>query len=132
MTAFDLPGHGQSADWDGHGDYGRRTAEVAATFYTEPLHLIGHSFGAVTALRLALAAPEGVRSLTLIEPVLFAAARGHPEWGIMTPVMHRSGPRLLRATAKARPVRSWPCGVSGQAGTIWLNEREHRHWPAFT
>jgi lipase len=81
MTAFDLPGHGQSADWDGHGDYGRRTAEVAATFYTEPLHLIGHSFGAVTALRLALAAPEGVRSLTLIEPVLFAAARGHPEWG---------------------------------------------------
>jgi lipase len=80
MTAFDLPGHGQSADWDGQGDYGRRAAEVAATFFTEPLHLIGHSFGAVTALRLALAAPEGVRSLTLIEPVLFAAARDHPEW----------------------------------------------------
>ncbi len=80
MTAFDLPGHGQSADWDGQGDYGRRATEVAATFYTEPMHLIGHSFGAVIALRLALAAPEGVRSLTLIEPVLFAAARGHPEW----------------------------------------------------
>ncbi len=80
MTAFDLPGHGRSADWDGQGDYGRRAVEVAATFFTEPLHLIGHSFGAVTALRLALAAPEGVRSLTLIEPVLFAAARGTPEW----------------------------------------------------
>lgn len=80
MTAFDLPGHGRSADWDGQGDYGRRAAEVAATFYTQPLHLIGHSFGAVTALRLALAAPEGVRSLTLIEPVLFAAAKDFPEW----------------------------------------------------
>ncbi len=35
------------------------------------VHLVGHSFGAVIAARLALAQPKLVRSLTLIEPVLF-------------------------------------------------------------
>jgi len=33
-----------------------------------PLHLVGHSFGGGTALRLAAAHPECVRTLTLIEP----------------------------------------------------------------
>jgi lipase len=44
-----------------------------------PVHLIGHSFGATVALRLAIEAPERVASLTLIEPVLFAAAPDGPE-----------------------------------------------------
>ncbi|MCT8330426.1 alpha/beta fold hydrolase [Albidovulum sediminis] len=79
-TAFDLPGHGRSGDWDGQGDYPRLCAQVAASFIDRPLDLIGHSLGAVTALRLALAAPEAVRTLTLIEPVLFAAVRGTPVW----------------------------------------------------
>ncbi|MCV2869521.1 alpha/beta hydrolase [Defluviimonas sp. WL0002] len=80
MTAFDLPGHGKSDDWDGQGDYPRLCAEIAASFIDRPVDLIGHSFGAVTALRLALAAPEAFRTLTLIEPVLFAAARGTEVW----------------------------------------------------
>jgi pimeloyl-ACP methyl ester carboxylesterase len=80
LTAFDLPGHGRSADWDGQGDYIAQAAAIADTFLTEPMDLIGHSGGAVAALRLALAAPDLVRSLTLIEPVLFAAARGTDEW----------------------------------------------------
>ncbi len=79
-TAFDLPGHGRSGHWDGQWDYPRLCAQVAASFIDRPLDLIGHSFGAVTALRLALAAPEAVRTLTLIEPVLFAAVRGTPVW----------------------------------------------------
>tara|TARA_R110002126_G_scaffold15915_3_gene64510 strand:- start:1252 stop:1806 length:555 start_codon:yes stop_codon:yes gene_type:complete len=36
------------------------------------MDVIGHSFGAIVALRLAAEAPERVRSLTLIEPVAFA------------------------------------------------------------
>lgn len=79
LTAFDLPGHGRSADWDGAADYARLSVQIAASFVDRPLDLIGHSFGAVTALRLAVAAPEAVRTLTLIEPVLFAAAEGTPE-----------------------------------------------------
>lgn len=79
LTAFDLPGHGRSADWRGEGDYLTLATEIAASFIETPVDLIGHSFGAVTALNLAIAAPEAIRTLTLIEPVLFTAARGHPE-----------------------------------------------------
>lgn len=78
MTAFDLPGHGRSADWDGRGDFQDVTTAIAAEFAAEtgpPLDLIGHSFGAVAALRLAVERPELVRSLVLIEPVFFAVAR---------------------------------------------------------
>ena len=80
ITAFDLPGHGQSADWDGRGDFVTLTAQIAASFMDGPVDLIGHSVGGVAALQLAFAVPEMVRTLTLIEPVLFAAARGFPEW----------------------------------------------------
>lgn len=80
ITAFDKPGHGKSADWDGTRDFIALTARIAEGFIDGPVDLIGHSGGAVAALRLALAMPEAVRSLTLIEPVLFAAARGFPEW----------------------------------------------------
>jgi lipase len=77
LVAPDLPGHGQSADWDGRADYAtlatRQALEVAAGL--GPCDLIGHSFGAVIALRMALEVPEAFASLTLIEPVLFAAAR---------------------------------------------------------
>lgn len=80
ITAFDQPGHGRSADWDGEADYLTLSAQIAGSFVEEPMHLLGHSFGALTALRLALSAPVVVLSLTLVEPVLFAAARGSPEW----------------------------------------------------
>lgn len=76
MTAFDLPGHGRSADWDGQGDYLDRTARLGAGLIGAPMDLVGHSFGAVAALRIALTHPDRVRSLTLIEPVLMCAARG--------------------------------------------------------
>ena len=41
---------------------------------TEPIDIIGHSFGATIGLRIAIENPELVRSLTMIEPVYFAAA----------------------------------------------------------
>ncbi len=76
MLAFDLPGHGRSGDWRGEGDYHALSAAIAADFCTPPRHVIGHSLGATIALRLALERPGLVKSLVLIEPVLFAAARG--------------------------------------------------------
>ena len=80
MTAFDLPGHGRSADWDGASDYHHLSTQIAASFLTEPVDLIGHSFGATVALRLAVEQPQKLRSLTLIEPVFFAvAAQDSPE-----------------------------------------------------
>ena len=81
VTAPDLPSHGKSAMWDPatHPDYQKLATQIAASFIGRPVDLIGHSFGALVALRIAVAAPEAVRSLTLIEPVLFAAVTQGPE-----------------------------------------------------
>ncbi len=74
--AFDLPGHGASADWTGPGDYLARSKDVARSFIETPIDIVGHSFGAVAALSLMVRHPELIRRAVLIEPVLFAAARG--------------------------------------------------------
>lgn len=81
LRAFDLPSHGRSAAWqptEGE-DYHTTITRIAAGLLEDgPVDLIGHSIGGTVALRLAVEAPERVRSLTLIEPVLFAASRsGH-------------------------------------------------------
>jgi len=75
MTGFDFRGHGKSVDWDSSGDYHKACTKDAESFLTRPMHLIGHSFGATVALRLALERPEMVRSLTMIEPVFFAVTK---------------------------------------------------------
>ncbi len=87
LTAFDQPGHGRAADWDGQADLQTVTTRIAAEFAEQlgggaPIDLIGHSFGATVCLRLALERPDLVQSLVLVEPVLFAAARasGSPVW----------------------------------------------------
>ncbi|WP_458232669.1 alpha/beta fold hydrolase, partial [Roseateles sp. P5_E8] len=50
----------------------------------QPFHLVGHSYGAATALQIALQQPHRVRSLTLYEPVAFgvlpALGEDLPEW----------------------------------------------------
>lgn len=74
MTAFDMPGHGRSGAWDERGEIQGVTAEIAAELMAGPGHVIGHSFGATVALRLAVMRPDLVRSLVLIEPVFFAVA----------------------------------------------------------
>jgi pimeloyl-ACP methyl ester carboxylesterase len=47
--------------------------------YIEPgTHLVGHSYGGVIALLAAARRPEPLRSLTVVEPPAFGAARGVP------------------------------------------------------
>ncbi len=90
LTAPDMIGHGRAAPWggprDGHSDlhgdlHGACTraaiaqAEGLVRQNGGPIDLIGHSFGATVALRMALERPELIHRMVLIEPVLFAAAR---------------------------------------------------------
>ncbi|MAM63014.1 alpha/beta hydrolase [Maritimibacter sp. UBA3975] len=83
MTAFDRPGHGRSAPWLG-GEDGKAlhdlTTEIAGQLIDKRADVVGHSYGATVALRLAMEWPEHVRTLTMIEPVLFAAIRGTAEY----------------------------------------------------
>lgn len=80
LTAFDLPGHGQSGVWLGQGEIQAVSTAMAADFLDAPTDIIGHSFGATVALRLAVERPDLVRSLILYEPVFFAVAlQDHPE-----------------------------------------------------
>jgi lipase len=75
-TLFDMPGHGRSPAWDGVTDYQTATCAMAEGLTAPGAHVIGHSFGATVALRLACTRPDLVSRLTLIEPVFFAAVRG--------------------------------------------------------
>ncbi len=121
LEAFDMPGHGQSDGWDGEVDFSTLTTKIAASFFEAPMHLIGHSFGALVALRLAQAAPAAVLSLTLIEPVLFAAARTRPEWdqhvAEMVPFVRAMESRDLDAAAEAF-IALWGGGVP------WVEQSE--------
>lgn len=78
LTAFDAPGHGRSPDWQPQPgvDYHTALTRLAAARIDRPVDLIGHSLGATVALRIAARAPEAIRTLTLIEPVMFAAVPG--------------------------------------------------------
>ncbi|SDG62441.1 alpha/beta fold hydrolase [Sulfitobacter delicatus] len=74
IRAFDLPMHGKSGDWDGQRNIHDVATDMALSLLEAPMDLIGHSFGATVAMRIAIERPELVRSLTMIEPVYFAAA----------------------------------------------------------
>ena len=136
MTAMDLPGHGRSPPWDRARDFHEQATAMARAALPEApegVHLIGHSFGATVALRLAL---EGAaaRSLTLIEPVLFAAAR---EAGDLAHDAHARGfapiEEAFRAGDRERAARLfsriWGDGRSWDALTPaqrrYLTERIH-------
>lgn len=76
MRAYDLPGHGRSDDWTPARDMQGMSVAMAADVIGSdgPMDVIGHSFGATVALRLAIERPDLVRSLVLIESVFIAAA----------------------------------------------------------
>lgn len=80
LTSFDQPGHGRCEDWREEVDLQDKVTEMALELLTEPMDLIGHSFGGTVALRLAVERPEMVRSMTLCEPVMLAVAKAdNPE-----------------------------------------------------
>lgn len=74
---IELPGHGLAEAYDETRDYSDQAVELALDeMPSEPVPLVGHSFGALVALRIAIERPYRVSSLVLIEPVFFAAVKG--------------------------------------------------------
>jgi len=77
----DLPGYGRAGFRDGaRDDVATLSGDAAAVLRVldgpggvaaPAFHLVGHSYGGSVAVKIALAQPQRVLSLTLIEPVLF-------------------------------------------------------------
>ena len=72
VIAPDLLGYGDRPRWPaGVPFHFTRDVELLAGLVSEPAHVVGHSYGGLLALQLALAHPELVRSITAYEPVAF-------------------------------------------------------------
>ncbi len=79
VIAPDLIGYGRTDCWPADHDFSideevRLIAPLIAGAPT-PAHVVAHSYGGAVALRLAVAYPALIRSLTLIEPVAFYLLR---------------------------------------------------------
>lgn len=77
--AIDLPGHGRSA-WRSDGDYGPRLNAAAVEPVVRELAsgadlMVGMSLGGLTAMRLAVTAPDLVRKLVMVDVTPSAPAR---------------------------------------------------------
>lgn len=75
VIAPDLWGFGLTEGWTGaerltHDHQADLVARVIEEARSGPAHLVGHSYGGATALRLALRRTELVKTLVLIEPIV--------------------------------------------------------------
>ena len=92
--AYDLPGHGEAATWDGFERPAVTRDAVLRDWDArgiERSHLVGHSRGGAMAALIAMKAPDRIASLTFVAPggfgpeiadeelALFAAARSEGE-----------------------------------------------------
>jgi pimeloyl-ACP methyl ester carboxylesterase len=76
LLLVDRRGFGKSPP-NGRVDFDRDADDVAGLL-EDGAHLVGHSYGGVVALLAAGRRPEGVRSLTVIEPPALGLVRGDP------------------------------------------------------
>lgn len=74
LAAPDMPSHGKSAAFVAGVAPGAQVFDAVVARLDTPVDVIGHSFGATVALRLAIEKPELVKSLSLYEPVAMRAA----------------------------------------------------------
>lgn len=125
--AYDLPGHGRSADWDGQGDYQDRATQIALELLDRhapgAIDLIGHSFGGTIALRVAQIAPNRVRSLTMYEPVLFTTAKEDPTYAENHRYMNGVFADAMRDGDRMEAARLFNCQWGSDAGWETLPER---------
>jgi 3-oxoadipate enol-lactonase len=114
IAAVDLPGHGRSS-LPAVGaltveSMARDVAALLARLDDAPAHVLGLSLGACVALRLALAAPERVRSLTLVNPFARVQAVGPGDVARLGLRMLLLGTAPMHAVAAhvARRLFPWP------------------------
>jgi pimeloyl-ACP methyl ester carboxylesterase len=128
----DLPGNGRSGvprNGAGSGLMIHVDAIRALVAHCgEPAHLVGHSFGAAVALSMAVAQPQAVASLTVIEPAAFhlLGQSGYGDWHLYGEVRSLVGV-IGAAAACDAPEAGVARFVDFWNGTgAWLRLREER------
>ena len=146
IVAVDLRGHGNS-DWDPQARYDAATftadlAKAIAAFGFERTILIGHSWGAETAIRFAAANPAKVEALVIADfgpelaqagvdevikgfgemPRSFASADEYARW--LTERRPLAEPRLLGQFARysLQPAAGGQCGIKTDAALATQSE----------
>ena len=99
VIAPDLWGFGGTERWSGrqeltHDHQALLVARVIEHLCKEPVHLVGHSYGGATAVRVILQNRELVRTAVLIEPILTPLLRLAGEEKLFREVL-RHGPGFL-------------------------------------
>jgi len=106
VIAYDRPAFGlteRPMEWTGQNPYGPE-AQVDLLlglmdhFGVQQAILVGNSAGGTISMQFALAHPERVRALILVDPAVYAGG-GSPAWMrplLRTPQMRRLGPLFIR------------------------------------
>ncbi len=115
VLLFDLRGHGKTTRTASGYDLATMTEDLSALladFTAEPATLVGHSWGALLALRLAITDPERARRLALVEAPLPPSRQGDVGAFLRLPLPELAG--LLPATVRGEIARG------GRAATSFL------------
>lgn len=111
VMAFDRPAFGLTerpapGSWTGTNPYGPEgqvslAVDLMSALGIDDAVLVGHSVGATLALRIALAHPERVKALVLVDAAVYqhAGAPGWARWLMGTPQLNRIGPVIMRQLA---------------------------------
>ena len=110
VIAFDRTGFGLSErpiNWQGQNPYSAETQVELAVglldhFGVEKAILVGNSAGGTLAMQTALAYPERVSAMVLVDPAVYNGG-GAPQWVqpiLATPQMRRLGPLISRQILK--------------------------------
>jgi pimeloyl-ACP methyl ester carboxylesterase len=88
LLAVNLHGIGETPPWPGPRHMGidddARLVQAVVMASGTPLNLVGHSYGGAVAIRVALSSPARLRSLTLIEPMVYPLLRWAGEDALYT------------------------------------------------
>jgi pimeloyl-ACP methyl ester carboxylesterase len=128
----DLMGHGRSPAAAGTGgDVLLQDAAQVAALVAEhdAVHLVGHSYGAAVALRVALAQPARVRSLALFEPVVFGTLRAHAEDESLWQEITQTGRTIALRTRQQQVLAAGRIFVDYWSGAgRWRARGAERQW----
>jgi pimeloyl-ACP methyl ester carboxylesterase len=83
VVAVEFHGHGMRPDWPGDRPMALADDAALAAPMLEaqgPVHLVGHSYGAAAALKVASLYPGRIASVVAYEPVLFRLLFDEPRW----------------------------------------------------